>query len=155
MPTVIRTCVGKTGQILPIPRTKKGLSQSTRVWSEYEPQHPFLGAWIAYEGLAKLCQFFAGLRAPVVHPSYRGLVPMDRLPFLGEAQRHLTFWFGPRRHLLTFPVARGELMNMVAFVPADDAWAEESWTAPGEVDVLARHFEGWEAAAAVAGETAP
>jgi salicylate hydroxylase len=48
---------------------------------------------------------------------------------------------------LTFPVARGELMNMVAFVPADDAWAEESWTAPGEVDVLARHFEGWEAEA--------
>jgi salicylate hydroxylase len=79
--------------------------------------------------------------------AYRGLIPMDRLPFLNEERHHLTFWFGPRRHLLTFPVARGLVMNAVAFVPADDGWAEESWTAPGDVDALARHFDGWEASA--------
>src|SRR5205807_3235672 len=64
--------------------------------------------------------------------AYRGLIPMDQLPSLGDVRHHITFWFGPRRHLLTFPVARGSLMNVVAFVPADDEWAEESWTAPGE-----------------------
>jgi salicylate hydroxylase len=115
--------------------------------------------------------------------AYRGLIPMDRLPFLAEERHHLTFWFGPRRHLLAFPVARGSLMNVVAFVPAGDGWAEESrespppsplplprdpgvptksrsrradfvgwegggyWTAPGDVEVLARHFDGWEPSA--------
>jgi salicylate hydroxylase len=69
---------------------------------------------------------------------------MDQLPSLGDVRHHITFWFGPGRHLLTFPVARGSLMNVVAFVPADDDWAEESWTAPGEVEALARQFDGWE-----------
>jgi salicylate hydroxylase len=78
--------------------------------------------------------------------AYRGLIPMERLPFLRGERRQLTFWFGPRRHFLTFPVARGTLMNLVAFVPAGDGWAEESWAARGEVAELARQFEGWEPA---------
>jgi salicylate hydroxylase len=68
------------------------------------------------------------------------------VPFLRGERRQLTFWFGPRRHFLTFPVARGTLMNLVAFVPAGDGWAEESWAARGEVAELARQFEGWEPA---------
>jgi hypothetical protein len=67
-----------TGQVLPIPTTGKGLSRSVKVWAEYAPLHPFLAAWIAYEQLSKLCQFFAGLRAPVIHPDYRGLVRTGR-----------------------------------------------------------------------------
>jgi salicylate hydroxylase len=78
--------------------------------------------------------------------AYRGLIPMERLPFLRAERRHLTFWFGPRRHFLTFPVARGSLMNLVAFVPAEEGWAQESWTAQGDVADLVRHFEGWEPA---------
>lgn len=80
--------------------------------------------------------------------AYRGLIPMDSLGFLGSEREHLTFWFGPRRHFLAFPVAQGSLMNVVAFVPADDGWADETWTAPAEVAELARHFEGWEPAVA-------
>jgi salicylate hydroxylase len=75
--------------------------------------------------------------------AYRGLIPLERLPFLDRERHQLTFWLGPRRHFLTFPVASGSLLNLVAFVPADGTWAEESWTAPGEVDALAEHFEGW------------
>jgi salicylate hydroxylase len=75
--------------------------------------------------------------------AYRGLIPLDRLPFLERERHNLTFWLGPRRHFLTFPVASGTLLNLVAFVPADGTWAEESWTAPGEVDALAGQFEGW------------
>jgi len=76
--------------------------------------------------------------------AYRGLVPMDRLDMLDEERDRIVFWFGPRRHVVTFAVAGGALMNVVAFVPADDGWAEESWTAPGNVADMLRHFEGWE-----------
>jgi salicylate hydroxylase len=76
--------------------------------------------------------------------AYRGLVPMERLSFLGE-DRHLhRMWLGPNQHFLTYPIAAGAMMNVVAFVPADDSWAVESWSAPGEVERLAEHFEGWD-----------
>jgi salicylate hydroxylase len=75
--------------------------------------------------------------------AYRGLIPMERLPGLSGEREHFTFWFAPRQHFLTFPVARGSLMNMVAFVPAD-GWSEESWTAPGDVGDLLRHYDDWE-----------
>ena len=83
--------------------------------------------------------------APVFSGSiaYRGLIPVDRLPFLDVERDILTFWLGPRQHLLTFPVAGGAVMNLVAFVPADGSWAEESWTAPGAVSDLIQHFSGW------------
>ena len=69
----------ETGQAPSIPRTRKGLSRSAKVWSEYAGRHPFVAAWIACDGLSKLCQFFAGLHAPVVHPNYRGLVRTGRV----------------------------------------------------------------------------
>jgi salicylate hydroxylase len=76
--------------------------------------------------------------------AYRGLVPMERLSFLGE-DRHLhRMWLGPNQHFLTYPIAAGTVMNVVAFVPADGSWAIESWSAPGEVERLAEHFEGWD-----------
>lgn len=75
--------------------------------------------------------------------AYRGLIPIERLSFLGSERENITFWLGPRRHFLTYPVARGRLMNLVAFVPYEGRWAEESWTAPGEVAQLADQFRGW------------
>jgi hypothetical protein len=67
-----------TGRPPAIPRTKKGLSQSVKVWAEHAGTDPFLRAWVGYEELSKLCQFFAGLRAPVVHPRYRVLLRTGR-----------------------------------------------------------------------------
>jgi hypothetical protein len=67
-----------TGRTPPIPRTSKGLSRSLKVWSGHAGSHPFLAAWVAYEGLTKLCQFFAGLYRPVVHPRYRVLLRTGR-----------------------------------------------------------------------------
>jgi salicylate hydroxylase len=76
--------------------------------------------------------------------AYRGLIPMERLSFLGE-DRHLhRMWLGPGQHFLTYPVAAGTVMNVVAFVPADGTWAVESWSAPGDVLRLAEHFDGWD-----------
>ncbi|HSS07685.1 MAG TPA: FAD-dependent monooxygenase, partial [Rhodanobacteraceae bacterium] len=44
---------------------------------------------------------------------------------------------------LAFPVRAGELVNYVGFVPADEEM-KESWSAPGDPDVLRREFAGWD-----------
>lgn len=77
---------------------------------------------------------------------YRGLIPMERLDFLGYGREIQTFWLGPRQHFLLYPVSAGRLMNLVAFVPADGEEVRESWSARGDVDRLAEHFRGWEEA---------
>ena len=80
---------------------------------------------------------------PVFHGSvaYRGLVPSERAP-QGYAEAWL-MWLGKGKHFLTYPVRAGELINYVGFVPAD-AEMKESWSAPGDPDVLRRAFAGWD-----------
>ncbi len=78
---------------------------------------------------------FSGLVA------WRGVIPMDRLP------AHLTRpvgtnWVGPGRHVVHYPLRRGELMNFVGIVERSD-WQVESWTARGTTAELAADFEGW------------
>src|SRR5439155_6564125 len=41
------------------------------------------------------------------------------------------------------PVRAGELINYVGFVPADQEM-KESWSAPGDPEVLRREFAGWD-----------
>lgn len=81
-------------------------------------------------------------RAPVFSGmvAYRGLVPAERLPDwpLNEA----TMFVGSGRHLLVFPVRRRSLLNVVAFVVADEQM-RESWSAPGEPAALAAEFAEW------------
>jgi 2-polyprenyl-6-methoxyphenol hydroxylase-like FAD-dependent oxidoreductase len=106
-----------------------------------EPADVVVGA----DGIHSAVRSMFSRDAPVFSGTiaYRGLIPVSRLPFLGVERDILTFWLGPRQHLLTFPVAGGAVLNLVAFVPADGSWAEESWTAPGEVSDLIQHFSGW------------
>jgi salicylate hydroxylase len=52
-------------------------------------------------------------------------------------------WTGPSRHFLVFPVRHGAMVNYVGFVPAD-AEMKESWSAPGDPQVLRREFDGWD-----------
>jgi salicylate hydroxylase len=73
--------------------------------------------------------------------AYRGLVPH-------ECVRHWPtdawqMWLGKGKHFLTFPVRAGELINYVGFVPTDEAM-KESWSAPGNPDVLRQEFAGWD-----------
>lgn len=75
--------------------------------------------------------------------AYRGLIPMERLAWVDDANDG-AMWVGPRRSFLCFPVSAGRLMNLVAFVPTDHD-AEESWSAPGEVAALAAEFSRWDA----------
>src|SRR3954469_9597518 len=80
---------------------------------------------------------------PVFHGSvaYRGVLPRDRIPHWPTDRWQM--WLGKGKHFLSFPVRSGELINYVGFVPAD-AEMKESWSAPGDPDVLRREFEGWD-----------
>jgi salicylate hydroxylase len=52
-------------------------------------------------------------------------------------------WAGPGKHFLVFPVRHGALVNYVGFVPTDQEM-RESWSAPGDPDLLRREFVGWD-----------
>jgi salicylate hydroxylase len=99
---------------------------------------------IAADGIhSELRRFVVPPSRPVFHGSvaYRGVLPLRAIPDW-PVDRWL-MWLGKAKHFLTFPVRSGELINYVGFVPAD-AEMKESWSAPGDPDVLRAEFEGWE-----------
>jgi salicylate hydroxylase len=71
--------------------------------------------------------------------AYRGVIARD--PQWPTASWQM--WLGKGKHFLTFPVRSAELINYVGFVPADTEM-KESWSAPGDPDVLRREFAGWD-----------
>lgn len=71
---------------------------------------------------------------------YRGLVPVDKVP--GGSSFGLTFFLGPTRHLVAYPVRGGEFVNFVAYVP-DSSWSVESWSFKSSPSEAAAAFEGW------------
>ena len=80
---------------------------------------------------------------PVFHGtiSYRGVVTRESIGDWPSDRWEM--WLGPGKHFLTFPVRAGKLINYVGFVPAD-AEMKESWSAPGDPDVLRAEFAGWD-----------
>lgn len=99
---------------------------------------------VAADGIhSELRQFVAPPSRPVFHGSvaYRGVLP-HYLIRDWPTDRWL-MWLGKSKHFLTFPVRSGQLINYVGFVPAD-AEMKESWSAPGDPDLLRAEFEGWE-----------
>ncbi|MEV8513728.1 FAD-dependent monooxygenase [Dactylosporangium sp. NPDC051484] len=71
---------------------------------------------------------------------FRGVVPVDKVP--GGDEFGLTFFLGPGRHLVAYPVRGGELINFVAYVP-DPEWTLESWSAGCEPAEAVAAFAGW------------
>ncbi|HMJ41309.1 MAG TPA: FAD-dependent monooxygenase [Pseudolabrys sp.] len=80
---------------------------------------------------------------PVFHGSvaYRGVLPHALIP--DWPNDSWLMWLGKAKHFLTFPVRAGTLINYVGFVPAD-AEMKESWSAPGDPNVLRAEFAGWD-----------
>jgi salicylate hydroxylase len=72
---------------------------------------------------------------------YRGLVPAERVPFLLTSPR-VQLFFGPDQHCVCYPVSSGRLVSFAATVSASD-WQEESWTARGDIGLLAAAYAGW------------
>jgi salicylate hydroxylase len=73
--------------------------------------------------------------------AYRGVLQRERIPDW-PADSWL-MWLGKAKHFLTFPVRAGQLINYVGFVPADEQM-KESWSSPGDPDVLRQEFAGWD-----------
>jgi salicylate hydroxylase len=79
---------------------------------------------------------FSGLSA------FRCLVPADSAPEMALRPVQ-TLWLGPGRHFVHYPISGGQLINVVAFVPAGE-WRTESWTAAGDVADLRAEFSSWD-----------
>ncbi|HTE42492.1 MAG TPA: FAD-dependent monooxygenase, partial [Steroidobacteraceae bacterium] len=73
--------------------------------------------------------------------SYRGLVSREHLP--DWPMDRWQMWAGPSKHFLVFPVRHGTMVNYVGFVPTDE-YMKESWSAPGDPEMLRREFDGWD-----------
>jgi salicylate hydroxylase len=73
--------------------------------------------------------------------AWRGTIPMEKLP---AHMRRLvgTNWIGPGRHVVHYPVHRGEYMNFIGVVEGRD-WQVESWTAQGTREECRADFAGW------------
>ena len=63
-----------------VPRTGKtdAVSTSVKYWGQVAERSVFLSLWVKLEEVAKLCQFFAGLKADRVRPRYTVLVRTGR-----------------------------------------------------------------------------
>lgn len=60
-----------------------------------------------------------------------------------EKARNQCMHTGPGAHLLTFPVARHTLMNVVAFGTQAEPWTHERMVAPASRDEVLQTFHGW------------
>jgi salicylate hydroxylase len=99
---------------------------------------------IAADGIhSELRQYVTPPSRPVFHGSvaYRGVLAHQRIPHWPTTA--WLMWLGKGKHFLTFPVRGGKLINYVGFVPADEEM-KESWSAPGDPDVLRGEFAGWD-----------
>jgi salicylate hydroxylase len=78
---------------------------------------------------------FTGLMA------WRGVVPTARLAPELCAPVGVN-WVGPGGHVITYPLRRGELLNVVAIVEKP-AWRGESWSDAGTHDEVHHDLAGW------------
>lgn len=75
--------------------------------------------------------------------AWRGIIPAKRLPDRLRLTSGVN-WVGPGRHVVTYPLRRGELINFVGVVETDD-WETESWTSKGSHQECSADFAGWHA----------
>ncbi|MFK5998320.1 MAG: FAD-dependent monooxygenase [Rhodobacterales bacterium] len=72
--------------------------------------------------------------------AWRALIPTDKLP--NNFSPDTKVFMGPNKHIVTYPLRDGKLVNLVAVEERDD-WTDEGWNHPGNPDDLRRLFSGW------------
>ncbi len=97
-------------------------------------------------------QILLGYHTPEAHASftgkyaYRGLIPMEKaVGLLGdELARNSQMYLGYHGHVLTFPIEKGNTMNVVAFqTKKDGKWEDEQWVLPMKKEDMFHDFDGW------------
>ncbi|OBT49161.1 hypothetical protein VE00_00004 [Pseudogymnoascus sp. WSF 3629] len=110
-------------------------------------------AVIGADGIRSACRAFVVGDDAALQPrftnayAYRGLIPMEEaVAELGEEKaRNRQMYLGDNGHILTFPVAKGNIMNIVAFHGTDEEW-EGPWVKQDQKEAMERDFAGWGAA---------
>ncbi|PYI00384.1 FAD/NAD(P)-binding domain-containing protein [Aspergillus sclerotiicarbonarius CBS 121057] len=90
--------------------------------------------------------FTSAYNAQYTHQlAFRGLVPMDaaiqKLSRYRALRQHMQC--GPNAHIMHFPVAKQQLMNVVAFVQDPNEWSSTSMTAPAQKSEVVGAFREW------------
>lgn len=79
--------------------------------------------------------------------AYRGLTPMDAIVAkIGEKARKSTMYLGKDRHILTFPIQLGKVLNIVAFASDREkapVWDKEEWIIPATREEMLSNWKGW------------
>jgi DNA polymerase I-like protein with 3'-5' exonuclease and polymerase domains len=88
-----------------VPRAEKTrrITTSIKHWSQYAERSSFLSAWVKLEEVAKLCQFFAGLKTDRIHPRYTTLVRTGRTSCHGPNIQQLPREGGFREMIVPSP----------------------------------------------------
>ena len=95
------------------------------------------GAVVGADGLwSTVRQYTVGDGDPtrLQDAAYRGTVPIDAISE-HPSKGNMTWWAGPKMHLIQYPVRRGELLNQVAVFTSDHYQADsEEWGTAEELD---------------------
>lgn len=102
---------------------------------------------------SRVRQLVLGEENPAAYPRYtnkfcfRALLPMDAArAVLGEARTLNRFMYnGPDAHALTYPVARGALLNALFVISDPEPWTADRHTAPGTKREVVDAFADWHA----------
>jgi len=86
----------------------------------------------------------AGKQAPrfTGMAAWRAVIQAEGLERL--VRPNATVWMGPGKHLVTYYVRRGALINLVGVVEGAD-WTSESWSEKGEPAMFRADFRHWHA----------
>ena len=73
--------------------------------------------------------------------AWRALIESKFIP-LNDIPSEATIRFGPNRHIVTYPIREGKLINLVA-VEKREEWTAEGWDLPDNRANLERSFQHW------------
>jgi salicylate hydroxylase len=75
--------------------------------------------------------------------AYRGLIPMEKAKkIMGDAARKSQMYTGYHGHVLTFPIAKGTIMNVVAF-SSRHTWTDAQWVVQTSRDSMLADYSNW------------
>jgi len=78
--------------------------------------------------------------------AYRGLIPMNKAAELlgDERARNAQMYLGYNGHILTFPIEKGNTMNVVAFrTEPSGKWENDQWVLPMDRSKMEEDFSDW------------